>query len=293
MKPQTRAIILLLFAGLLWSTGGVLIKTNDAHPFVISSLRGLFAAMVFFCALKGRVRFRFSKYQIIGACVYASTVTAAVFANVFTSAANAIMLQYTAPVFAGFLGFFILKEKLHSYDFAAMVGVILGMWLLMSSKFEGNSLFGNILALGAGLTFGLLAIVLRMLRSESDRDETVYETIWLGNMITFLVGLPFLFLYPPELQSLPAIGALGIFQIGLPYLLYTAASKHARAIDLTVIPVIEPLLNPVWVFLATGEFPGMLSVAGGILLLAVVVMKSVFSIRREDKLKKEGVPDER
>jgi drug/metabolite transporter (DMT)-like permease len=128
--------------------------------------------------------------------------------------------------------------------------------------------------------------MLRLLRRESARDESTYEMMFLGNVITFVIGIPFILTHPPAFQALPSFFVLGVFQIGLPYLLYTMASKHARAIDMTVIPVLEPILNPVWVFLATREFPGMRSVAGGVLLLIVVIMKSMFSIRRDDIVKR-------
>jgi drug/metabolite transporter (DMT)-like permease len=277
-NDKLRAVILLLITGLLWSFGGVLIKTNGADPFVISSVRGGAAAMVFFIALKGRPRFRFDRLQVLGAIAYAVTLSCAVLAYSLTSAANAILIQYTSPVYAAVLGFFILREKLRWYDFLSIAGVLAGMWLLVSNDFIGNSRLGDALAVFSGLGFASLSVLLRMRKNNSP-----YETVLLGNLLTFLIGLPFLITTPPAPAALPVLVILGIFQIGVPYLLFAKASKHARAVDMTILPILEPMMSPVWVFLATGEFPGLQAVWGGLILLVIVTMKSFMSAR-------EGTP---
>ena len=276
-KAHIHAILLLLLTGLLWSVGGVFIKISAANPFALSSIRGGVAALVFMIILKGRPRFTFNAPQIIGAVAYSVTLTCAVLAYTLTSAANAILIQYTCPIYAAILGYFILHERLHWYDFLSVAGVLFGMWLLVSNQFSGNSQLGNGLALLGGICFALLSVMLRL-----QKDQSPYETILLGNILTFLIGLPFLFMHPPVIASVPPIVFLGVFQIGIPYYLYTRASKHAKALDLTIIPVLEPLLNPVWVFLATGEFPGMRAVWGGLILLGVVTLKSLLSAQRKD-----------
>ncbi|MDR3304419.1 MAG: DMT family transporter [Clostridiales Family XIII bacterium] len=272
---RTKSIIYLILAGLFWSIGGVFIKTSGINPFVISSIRGGVAAIVFFLWLKGRPKFTFSRPQIIGAIAYSLVLTGFVLANSLTSAANAILLQYAAPVYVAIIGFFVLHEKLHWYDFIAIVGVIGGMRILMGNRFQGNSLAGDLIAFGSGIFYAIFIIALRKQKYASS-----YETVLLGNIFTFLIGFPFFFLHPPALAGLPPILFLGVIQIALPYLLFTAASKHAKAIDMSIFPVIEPLMNPVWVFLVTGENPGIRAVAGGAILLAVVAFKSIVELRK-------------
>ncbi|MDR0876243.1 MAG: DMT family transporter [Clostridiales Family XIII bacterium] len=283
MNQRTKSIWLLLLAGLLWSIGGVFIKTNDANPFVISSVRGLVAAIVFFAVLKGRPKMTWSRPQILGALAYSGVLTCFVLATKLTSAANAILLEYTSPIFAAILAWLILRERLHGYDILAIAGVGVGMWLLMSGSLSGGHAAGNVIGLGTGVCYAVFVICLRL-----QKDVSPYETVFLGNIFTFLIGLPFFFIAPPALASLPPVVFLGVFQIALPYLLLTYASKNAKAIDITLFTILEPLLNPVWVFLYTGENPGVRTIIGGAVLLAVVVMKAVFALRQTPKIPQEN-----
>jgi drug/metabolite transporter (DMT)-like permease len=275
MNQRTKSIWLLLLTGLLWSMGGVFIKTNDANPFVISSVRGLVAAIVFFIVLKGRPKMTWSKPQILGALAYSGVLTCFVLATKLTSAANAILLEYASPIFVAILAWLILRERLRGYDILAIAGVVLGMWLLMSNNLSGGHMAGNVIGVGTGVCYAIFVICLRL-----QKDVSPYETVFLGNIFTFLIGLPFFFLAPPALASLPPVIFLGAFQIALPYLLLTYASKNAKAIDITLFTILEPLLNPVWVFLYTGENPGLRSILGGAVLLAVVILKAVFALRQ-------------
>jgi drug/metabolite transporter (DMT)-like permease len=267
---HTQAVLMLIATGLLWSIAGVVLKTSDVHPMAFSSVRCGVAAIVFFVALKGRPKFNFSRPQVIGALAYAATLTFFCVSTTITSAANAILLQYTSPVYIAVIAYFVLHEKIHWYDIAAIAGVLVGMWLLVSNSYSVNSPAGNALAIGGGICFAVMAVALRI-----QKDGSPYEMVLLGNIIGFLIGLPFLFLHPPTLPSLLPVAFLGVCQIGIPYLLYARASKNAKAIDLAVLPALEPVLNPVWVFLATGENPGRRVVIGGAILLGVVVIKSI------------------
>ena len=274
MNPRTKAILLLLLTGLLWSMGGVFVKVNDANPFVISSMRGLVAAIVFFIVLKGRPKITWSKPQVIGAIAYSGVLTSFVLSTTLTSAANAILLEYTAPVFVAILAWFILKERLQIYDILAIVGVGVGMWLLMSNSLSSGHTLGNVIGAGSGVAYAVFVICLRF-----QKDASPYETVFLGNIFTFLIGLPFFFIAPPQPVSMLPIVFLGVFQIAIPYLLLTYASKKAKAIDIALFTILEPVLNPVWVFLFTGEDPGVRAVIGGAVLIGVVIMKSVVVLR--------------
>jgi drug/metabolite transporter (DMT)-like permease len=275
MNQRTKSIMLLLLTGLLWSIGGVFIKANDANPFVISSVRGLVAAIVFLIALKGRPKMTWSKPQILGALAYSGVLTTFVLATKLTSAANAILLEYTSPIFVAILAWLILRERLRGYDILAIAGVVVGMWLLMSNNLSGGHMAGNVIGVGTGVCYAIFVICLRL-----QKDVSPYETVFLGNIFTFLIGVPFFFLAPPAPASLLPVVFLGVFQIAIPYLLLTYASKNAKALDITLFTILEPLLNPVWVFLYTGENPGIRTVLGGAVLLAVVILKAVFALRQ-------------
>jgi drug/metabolite transporter (DMT)-like permease len=277
MNQRTKSILLLLLAGLLWSMGGVFIKTNNSDPFVISSVRGLVAAIVVFIALKGRPHMTWSKPQVIGALAYSGVLTCFVVATTMTSAANAILLEYTAPIFVAMLAWVILRERLRYYDYIAIVGVGVGMWLMMSANLGSGHTAGNLIGVGTGICYAVFVTCLRL-----QKNSSPYETVLLGNVFTFLIGLPFIFITPPDPVSMLPVVFLGVFQIAVPYLLLTYASKHATAIDLSLLTVLEPLLNPVWVYLVTGENPGGRAIIGGVILLGVVVLKSVAALKYEE-----------
>ena len=303
MNARAKTVVLLIITGLLWSLGGVFIKTTDAHPFVISCLRSLVAAACLFAYLRGKPRFVFTRAQWTGALCYAATVTTFVAATKLTTSANAILLQYSSPIFVAILGWFILKDALYWYDFVSMGAVSVGLVLLLSGSpgfgpvnagapglgtpglgaqglgsLDLGPLAGNILAVFSGFFYASLMVSLKMHKTGSQ-----VETIILGNLIAVLFGLPFLFFYPITVAALAPIAFLGAFQIALPYALFAKASENASALDLALLPIIEPLLNPLWVFFATGEQPAASTYAGGAILLSVITLRSVIAIKSEPR----------
>ena len=271
-KAQT--VVLLIAAGFLWSLGGVFIKTTDAHPLAISCVRSLTASVCMFAYLRGKPHFIFTRAQFAGAFCYAATVTSFVIANKLTTSANAILLQYSAPIFAAVLSWLILKETLYRYDLISMGGVCIGLIFLFSGSISFGKLAGNIIAVFSGLFFGSFMVCIKLHKTGSQ-----VETIILGNSLATLIGLPFLFMNPMSLPALPPVIFLGAFQIALPYILFAKASERASTLDLALIPIIEPLLNPLWVFLVTNEQPAALTYVGGAILLAVISLRSIVMLR--------------
>lgn len=260
---RKRAILFLIAASILWSTGGFLIKLVDWNPVAISGTRSLIAAFLILAYLK-HLRFRWSKTLVFGALTYASTVICFVIANKLTSAANTILLQYTAPVWVALMASWVLKERIRWYDWASIAVTLCGMALFFHDGLAGGGFLGDIIAVVSGI--GLAGVVI-FLRLQKDGDPV--ETVLLGNFLTFFISLPFIATSGmPSFKSLLGILLLGIFQLGCAYLLYALAIKHVSAIEAILIPVIEPLLNPVWVFLIIGERPGFWTLLGG----AVVVL---------------------
>ena len=270
-----RGAVALLFAtGVLWSLGGVFIKTTDANPFVISSFRSLTASVCLLAYLRFKPRFVFSKAQMLGALCYAATVTTFVAATKLTTAANAILLQYSAPLFIAALSWFLFKEAPRWYDFILMGGVATGLALLLSGANGFGSVAGNAIAVLSGFFYGSMMVSLKLHKTGSR-----IETMILGNLIAVLIGVPFMFIYPFKITILPPIIFMGIFQIAAPYVLFAKASERASALDLALIPMIEPLLNPLWVFLATGEKPAGIAYAGGAILLGVIASRSIIMLK--------------
>lgn len=273
MDKRKTAIIQLIIASVLWSTGGILIKLISWNPVAIAGSRSLIAALVILIYLKKPVITR-SRSQISGAVAYASTVILFVIANKMTTAANAILLQYTAPAFVAVLGLWLLKEKIRWYDVLSILVVFSGLILFFNDGEGSGNTLGNLIAIASGFSLACVTIALRF-----QKNGSPVETMLLGNFLTFLVALPFMLSGFPDLQGIIAILLLGVVQLGISYILYGMAIKHVTALEAILIMVIEPLLNPLWVFLFAHEVPTFLSLLGGIVVLAGVLGRNVLHIR--------------
>ena len=269
LKRQ-KAIALLLLAGALWSLGGLLIKSIPWHPLAISGMRGGIAALVIFTYSRKSILI-ITKDKIVAACFYTLVVTFFVMANKLTTAGNAILLQYTAPVYVALFGYMVLGEKSKFIDWATIAIMLSGLALFFLDELSSEGFLGNILAILSGMCFAGLTLLLRKQKNDSPSDS-----ILLGNVFTLLIGLPTIitdtkFGFEPLLLIL----LLGVFQLGLPYIFYTTAIKHVTALDTIIFPVIEPILNPILVFLILGETLGPWSFFGGTLVLGSVVLRAI------------------
>jgi len=282
MSARKKAILQLIIASILWSTGGILIKLIDWNPVAIAGSRSLISGLVILFYLK-RPKITLSKAQGIGALAYASTVILFVMANKMTTAANAILLQYTAPAFVAVLGAWLLKEKVRWYDLLSILCVFGGMILFFTDSVGQGSAAGNALAVISGFMLACVTIALRF-----QKDGSPVETMLLGNFLTFLVAIPFMGGGLPSTQGLLAILALGVVQLGISYILYGLAIKHLSALEAVLITVIEPLLNPVWVFLFNGEKPTLLSLLGGLVVVAGVFSRNIFYAQSVEKERKKA-----
>jgi drug/metabolite transporter (DMT)-like permease len=263
----------LITAAVLWSMGGLLVKSVSIHPMAIAGVRSGAACLVVLLFL-GRPHFTWSIPQVGGALSYAATVTCFVFATKLTTAANAILLEYTAPVYIALLGSWFLGERTRAADWLMMGACLFGMALFFLDSLAPGQLLGNVFGMITGLTFAFLAIFLR-----KQKDTSNLESILLGNAIVAVIGIPFLGLDVPDVRDLSWLLILGALQLGLPYVLYAKAIRHVTALDSILIPIIEPILNPLWVFLLIGERPGPWAVAGGIIVLLAVTVRSVYMVR--------------
>ena len=267
------SILYLLITAILWSTGGLLIQSIDAHPFAIAGGRSIIAGLLLWAFLK-KPRFTFSKAQLAGALFYALTVILFVLANKLTSAANAILLQYTGPIHVAIFSWMFLKEKVTTIDWIAIIAVFAGMCLFFIDDLSTDGMLGNVIAILAGMAFAGLAISLRM-----QKDDSPLESILLGNIVTGIFGTAWLYQSMPMNQdSIIGLLLLGIVQLGIPYILYAKAIQHVTALESILIPVLEPLLNPLWVFLASGQIPGKGAFWGGAIVIIAIIGRSVVNI---------------
>jgi drug/metabolite transporter (DMT)-like permease len=270
---RKRALLLLIATAVLWSTGGLLIKSVDWNPLAISGMRSIIASVLILAYMR-RPRFVWSSAQIGGAIAYAGTVILFVTATKLTTAANAILLQYTGPIWVAVFGKRFLGEKTTRLDWLMIGAVLIGMALFFLDGLSVGGLAGNIVAIGSGFAFGWFILFMR-----KQKDQSTLETPLLGNIIAAAIGIPFMFGGTPDLTGWAALVTLGVVQLGLSYILFAAAVKHASALDSILVPTIEPLLNPIWVFLLLGERPGPWALVGGVIVLVSVTARSVLMTR--------------
>ena len=268
---RSNAIILLILAGALWSLGGLLIKSITWPPLAISGMRGGIAALVIYFFSRNN-NITFSRSKILAACFYALVVTLFVMANKLTTAGNAILLQYTAPVYVALFGYMFLGERSTIVDWITIAILLIGLALFFIDDLTLDGFTGNIFAVFSGMSFAALTLLLR-----KQKDDSPSDSILLGNVITLFVGLPVIATgITLEMKPVILILILGVFQLGIPYILYTTAIKHVTALDAIIFPIIEPILNPILVFLIIGESLGTWSLLGGALVLGGVVLRGIW-----------------
>ena len=263
-----KGVLALVITAVLWSSGGILIKALPLSPLTIAGMRSAIAAMVMLFWLRNP-KPTWTRYQWGSIVSYAATVSLFVVATKMTTAANAIFLQYTAPVWVGLFSWIITKEKLSKVDGLAVIVVMSGMTVFFLERVDVGSMIGNVVALCAGFAFAGVALFMR-----AQKGESTTESILLGNVLTALVCLPFLQPFPFESSIILKLLALGTLQLGASYILYSWALKHVTAIEAILITTLEPILNPVWVALFYGEVPSSVAIFGGLIVVCAVVARN-------------------
>jgi drug/metabolite transporter (DMT)-like permease len=275
---QKRAVAQLVITALLWSSGGILIKWVAWNPLAIAGGRSIIAALVML-AYQRKMRFNWGFAQLGGAACYALTVILFVAANKMTTAANAILLQYTAPIYVAIFSYWLLKERVTRLDLGIIAMAIAGMVLFFLDDLSAGGYWGNLVAILSGISFAGTALFLR-----KQKNESPLESVFLGNLLTFMIGLPFMLQSSPNPAGWVGLILLGVLQLGCSYILYAEALKHVTALEGILIPILEPILNPIWVFLLLGEKPGKWAVFGGIIVLTAVVLRCTLALRRADAI---------
>lgn len=268
-NKKVSAIILLVVTATMWSLGGLLIKSINAHPLAIAGTRSAISCIIMILYVK-KPKFNWSFTQIAAGVAYASMVITFVFSTKLTTAANAILLEYTAPIFVALLSAWMLKEKPKAIDWVTIMLVFGGMVLFFLDSFDAKGFAGNIFGLLSGISYALFTVFMRM-----QKNGSPIESVILGNAISAIVGIPFIFMSVPDFKGWLFLVILGVVQLGIPYIMYSEAIKNASALEASIITMIEPILNPIWVVLIIGEIPEVLSIIGGIIVIATVAIRCV------------------
>lgn len=269
-ENKTSGIIEMLLCATLWSIAGILIKLVPWNGFAVASMRSLVAGITIlvYMLITGK-KLIFEKKTvasgILTGCVYICFVCA----NKLTTAANAIVLQFTSPVFIVVLSALFLKTRIRRIDLITVIVTLAGIAIVFLDELEPGHVLGNAVAVLSGLLMAGMFMTVGSL--EGDRQ---YSAVAIAQMFTFLAGLPFVIATKPVFST-PAvlsILALGVFQLGISYILYIKSSRSCPPLACCLLGVIEPLLNPVWVMLFDGETPGILALIGGVIVVVTVTV---------------------
>lgn len=273
-KSETKkGYVAVVAAALLWSTGGIFIKMIPWSAFSINAARCL-VALLFKFAVKKSLKIKFSLLSLLGGAAIAATLTLFVFSNKLTTSANAIMLQYSFPVFLILYFWAYTKKKPRPRDVITSFFIVGGVFLCCLDNFATGGALGNIVAIGSGLTFALYYFVNSLCKASP------YDMNSIGFLLGFFIGMPALFSERDfSFTTILFAVLLGALQVGLAYVLFEYGIVRIPTVSASFIAAIEPVMSPVWVALFYGELIGAYAVAGSLLVVGATIFHSLNNIK--------------
>jgi drug/metabolite transporter (DMT)-like permease len=280
----------MLLVPILWSLLGLFAKLTDWNGFALAGWRSFFSALMLWVSFKllykDKYRFDFSKGNLIIAVLYSTTSTCFMISTQLTTAANAVFLQASAPLYIAILGPFILKVKTQRRDIALVILTVIGLCMFFLNDMSGGNSVRELVGISIGASCGLSwALYLMFLKKQSAKGVPVSAMV-IGNFITASYCLPFMASVAftgdaPFAKNFMWAAILGVGPLGISYFLYVIAIRGVTAIQASLLQCMEPLLSPVWVYLLVKEVPGFWTFIGGGIILIVIVINSVLASRDE------------
>jgi drug/metabolite transporter (DMT)-like permease len=277
MNNKTKGYLSIFICAFIWSTSGLFIKLLDWNPILIIGGRSLSATVLLFIYriitvfLKKKDKPYITLNSIIAGITYSATMMLFVYANKLTTSANAIMLEYSAPIWAALFGWLVIKEKPRKENWAAMATIGIGLFIFFKNSLTTGKYLGDLLALISGITFGAHSVYMGIQKKENPIDALL-----LSHIICICISIPFFIKQPPLYNSATIISILfmGIFQIGVASFFFTYGIKRITGMSAMLTSAIEPALNPVWVFIFTGEKPSISSIIGGTIIISSIIFST-------------------
>ncbi len=270
MKENKKGLIAVFIAAVLWSTGGLFIKLISLNSIQLSFFRSLLSALtILFLFKKNAVKL--NSGTLINAFFYSAVLILFVIAAKTTTVANAIFLQYTAPIYVLIFEPLVLKTKFENKNLITIIICFIGMVLFFMGKLSTGDVTGNIIALLSGLALSFFLIGMK-----KNKPEYQFATIFYGNLfITLICTISIFDIQSLHWKDLIMVSYLGIFQIGLAYAIFSYGLKKINAIEASLVAMIEPVLNPVWTYLGYGEVPSGFAIIGGIVILFAILLRTI------------------
>lgn len=281
MTKENKAILEMLTCAALWSIAGIFMKMLPWNGFAIASLRSLIAGLTIACYMcLTRRKFVLNRKTLLSGILTGCVYTCFACANKLTTAANAIVLQFTSPVFIVIFSALLFGTKIKKADLVTVLITLAGIALFFFDELESGYVFGNFVAMAAGMFMAGMYIAVGNLEGDAR-----FTAIVIGQAVTFLIGLPFVITTKPVLTpvTLSCILVLGIFQLGISYILYVKSSEYCPPLACCLLGGLEPLLNPVWVMLFDGEKPGIFALTGGIIVVATITIWCAFGAKQGEE----------
>ena len=280
ISVKQKAMLLMVVTAAMWSIGGIFIKLVSWNPLMIAGMRSMISAMVLggYMVYK-RIPFKFCKASMGAAIGLSCSAMLFVMANKLTTAANAIVLQYSAPVFILIITAFLLHKRLEKREIIAVALTMCGIVLFFFDQLSPGNVLGNILGILAGV---FLAIMFVSMGEGGDDDSIRMSGILMAHLIAAVIGMPVGTVLTESVTGMEILYVviLGVFQLGIPYVLYAIASRDCPPLACSLIGMLEPLLNPVWVAIFVHEMPGTFAFIGGAVIIATVGWWCVVSGRK-------------
>lgn len=271
-SEHTKGILAVFLTALLWSSGGLFIKLITLTPMQISFFRCLIAAFVFAILFRQKI-LKLNPLALLNSISYAAVLIFFVIATKTTTAANAIFLQSTAPIYVLIFEPILTKTKWEKINIVTIAVCFSGMILFFLGDLTPGDIKGNLAALLAGVAFA--AFFLGMKKNDKQYGEA---SIFYGNLIVAIVCIPFLF----EMNTLTfsdfwKLSFLGVFQIAFAYAFFSYGIKRIPAVEASIISMLEPVLNPIWVFIGYGEVPSVYAIIGGIIIISAITIRTLIA----------------
>ena len=280
---RNTARLLAVAAAVLFSTGGAGIKVESFTAAQVSFVRSGIAVIALLIWLRGRIAWQPAAFG--AGLVYAATLSLFVAATKLTTAANAIFLQSAAPLYVLLLAPFVLHERARRRDLIYLAALAQGLVLCFLGESEAtstasNPVLGNWLGAASGLAWALTLLALRSIGRDDRIGNATVGGVVAGNALAALLALPFALPMPAaSVVEWTTLVYLGVFQIGLAYICLTKAIRGLPALEVSLLLLLEPVLNPLWTWAIRGEAPGGWTLAGGAVIISATAIKAVVDAR--------------
>ena len=275
-KPSFYGPLMMLIASILFSTGGILCKLIPWSPLAINGVRNLLGGLLiaaYLLATHHKLRFNFK--ILIGAICMCGVTTLFIVANKLTTAANAIVLQYSAPIWIIILSALILKKKPKALEIITILVVLVGIVFFFLDGIGAGNTWGNIAAIIAGVFYAGLFLL------NSLPGADALSALFIGQLGTGIILSPLVF-KETDFSAVPVIAviALGIFQVGLAYIFFNLATSHTSPVTASIINGVEPILSSVLVAVFWGEMLSPLALVGAVIVIAAILAYNIINARR-------------